>query len=170
MKDLVCAAILLVLVGCTAVPSIPNQPKVQGASIKASGGTFYATYSGTFTQVLCSPPDGFGSMKFSGDGSGAFIHSSTESMSFTGSDTGCTWSGTATLTNRLHPRNSITVGLNLAPSFDNNPCHTNGKHIVFTITSGTGKFALATGSGIVRVACNLGAGTYSDQWSGTISF
>ncbi|HET9343878.1 MAG TPA: hypothetical protein VFO25_13295 [Candidatus Eremiobacteraceae bacterium] len=41
---------------------------------------------------------------------------------------------------------------------------------MFTVISGTGKFVNATGSGTVAFTCNSSNGTYTDHWSGTITF
>ena len=168
------AIAVLALVGCSAVPSIPVHPQPQGAAIKASGGSFSASYSGTFTLRACAPPDGFGSFGFNGSGSGAFIHASTENGSAVGNVHGaCSWSGTATLRNSLHPRNSVKVSLFLmgaGTGQDNTPCYPDFGHSVkFTVVSGTGRFTNATGSGTVAFTCHSDD-TYTDKWSGTINF
>lgn len=161
---------MLVLVGCSAVPSAPTHMQTQGAAIKASGGSFSASYSGTWTarNFPCEEPPLPGSFTFNGNGSGSFIHMSGEHIFFIG----CTvpWHGTATLTSSRFPNNSITATVDhvLARS---NPCDAFGRHVDFTVTGGTGRFASATGSGTIAITCHGNtSGTYTDQWSGTITF
>jgi hypothetical protein len=160
------AVALLILAGCTGVPSIPGH-QAQGAAIKASGGTFSATYSGNYTLSSCSSSNS-GHFTFSGSGSGSFIHSSSEDGSMTQSAFSCVWSGTATLTSKLHPRNRITVRLSLNHTTRNSPCNPMHEQVVFIVTGGTGKFANAAGRGTILFSCNNG--NYTDQWSGTITF
>lgn len=172
MKRLICAVALLVLAGCTSVPSVPTPLQTQRAAIKASGGPFNVTESGNYTLSGCNPPYN-GNFAFSGSGSGTFIHRNNEGGTMIGdANTGCPWSGNVKLINALHPRNTISMSLILGkpPLGHNDPCNPGGfQHIMFTVTGGTGRFAHATGSGVLEFACNSN-GTYTDQWSGTITF
>lgn len=170
MIRLISAVAVLMLVGCTAVPSVPTHVQTQGAAIQRSGGAFSASYAGSDGFNTCPTMNGSSFFNFSGSGSGSFIHSSTETGSMTVSGN-CIWNGTAVLKNSAHARNTITM--NLAFSSDNgvfgDPCHPKGqKHVQFSVLSGTGKFAHATGSGTVAFACHNGK--YTDKWSGTITF
>jgi hypothetical protein len=78
----------------------------------------------------------------------------------------CVWSGTATLVSRRHPANSVTVTLGLNDGSRTSPC-SNG--VGFVVKSGTGKFVNASGYGTVTFTCS-GSNTYTDQWSGTLTF
>ena len=161
MKRLICAVALLILAGCTAVPSVPTHVQSQTAAIQQSGGAFSGGYAGTYS--------GGGSciarFSFSGSGAASFIHGSTELGSMNAEMQTCEFVGTATITSKLHPGNTITVGL--GPSGE--PCNfrTRILGVSFTVRSGTGKFRNATGSGKVKFTCGSG---YTDKWSGTITF
>ena len=133
MRTVISAAVIFLLAGCTTVASIPGHQQVQGPAIKASGGAFSASYSGSWTarNFPCQEPPIPGSFTFNGTGSGSFIHMSGEHLFFIG----CTvpWGGTATLTSSRFPRSSIsaTVDHVLGRS---NPCNAFGKHVDFTST------------------------------------
>jgi len=79
-------------------------------------------------------------------------------------DKGCGWHGTATLTSKLNPSNTITA--NIQPFRGAAPC---GNLVFFGVTGGTGKFAHASGNGNVRFNCSSD-GTYTDRWSGTLKY
>lgn len=157
---------IFALAGCSAVASIPGHLQVQSAAIKASGGAFNANYSGNFTLRGCPG----GQFNISGSGSASFIHGSSEKGYMSTNPNGCGWIGAVTLTSTLHPRNTITAFLSLNNFPQNNPCSPRfNLKVRYLISSGTGRFANATGSGTVVFTCH-GDGTYSDQWSGTITF
>jgi hypothetical protein len=172
MMRWISAVAVLLLAGCSAVPTVPAHVQTQRAAIHYSGGPFKMTDSGQFTLRGCAPPDGNGRFLFSGSGSGSFIHSENETGSMNGDVfLGCEWTGTATLVSSAHPRNTITMRLFLRGFGDGTgtPCRPPFLfHVQFTVLSGTGKFAGAMGSGTVAFSC--GNGTYTDQWSGTITF
>lgn len=161
----------LVLAGCAALPNVPTHPQIQRAAIQQGGGPFSASYSGTQSLRGCVPPDGDGSFKYIGVGFGSFIRKSTESGSLHGDvHQDCLWSGDATITSKFHPQNSITMSLILHGFATGTPCSPRlGQRVTFTVLSGTGRFANATGSGTVKFACQNN-GTYTDQWSGTIAY
>jgi hypothetical protein len=163
------AVAVLVLAGCSAISSIPTHSQTATTAIQESGGRFNATYSGTSKRSRCGGAPGY--FDFSGSGMGSFIQSSTEVGSMTSGSGNCEWNGTATFTSSLHPRNSITVALFLSTSgLGNVPCHPRLNNIVkFTVASGTGRFADATGRGTVVFHCHIN-GNYSDDWAGSISF
>lgn len=158
----------LVLAGCAAVQSFPTHVQTQSAAIKQSGGPFSANYAGNYSGSDCSAHMN-GSFQFSGSGSGSFIHQSTESGSMHGQfiNQECRWEGTVTLTSTLHPRNSLTMVVGQAPALL--PCMDNPK-VTFGFVTGTGKFANASGSGTIVFHCNPNNGTYTDHWSGTITY
>ena len=164
MKRWICAVALVALAGCSAVSSVPPHPQTLGAAIKASGGAFSGGYAGTYTGGFsCISGAHF---NFSGSGIASFIHRSTESGSMTvTSGMSCAYNGMATLTSTFHPSNTITIGLGPSGA----PCNfrTRIVGVPFTVTSGTGKFRNATGSGKVKFTCGSG---YTDKWSGTITF
>jgi len=167
MKRWICGVAILVLVGCSTVPSVPTRPQTQAATIRTSGGPFSAQYSGNYSLKECSQT-GTGRFNFNGSGSGSFIHGSTEIGNMTGnlSFRICNWKGRAELISSLHPRNSIVVLLDTT-GFNQGPC---GVQHSFEVTSGTGRFAHAMGNGTVAFMCKPSKGTYTDQWSGTVSF
>jgi hypothetical protein len=167
MRRLIWVVGLLVVGGCSAVPSILTHPLTQEAAIKESGGPFTATYSGTYTLGEGCARTQF---HFNGSGTGSFIHSSTESGTMISSDVGCNWGGHATLTSSTRPRNSITVALSLGNFGFSTPCSPRlGQKVHFKVTSGTGRFSNATGNGTVVFSCHSD-GTYTDTWSGAITF
>lgn len=172
MIRLISAIGILLLAGCTAVPGVPTHLKTVNSAIQQSGGAFSASHSGNLnTNGGCVPPDGSGTFKFSGKGPGSFIGRNFESGSMFGNvGVGCNWSGSATLTSLAHPGNSLTVGLTLTGFQTGWPCAPRfGARVKWNVTSGTGKFVHATGNGTVKFTCS-GYSTYTDQWSGTISF
>ena len=164
MKRLISAAALFVLVGCSAVPSVPTHVQMQNATIQQSGGPFGASYAGTetggFSCALNRP------FKFSGAGSAAFLHASSESGSMVWSHGfSCDLQGSATLTSTNHPHNSVTVRL----EYELPGCERSFRGIPFTVIAGTGRFANAAGSGRIQFSCHSN-GAYTDKWSGTITF
>jgi len=171
MIRLISAVAVLLLAGCSAVPSVPTHLHTQGAAIKASGGPFSATFMGHFRLNGCHVPDGEGHFTFEGFGSGSFIHGATESGLMNGDVyTGCPWNGSATLQSTRRTQNSIIMSLSLQPFFHgNDPCNPGRRQVMFTISGGTGRFANATGSGIVVFTCHTD-GSFTDQWSGNITF
>ena len=164
MKRLVCAVAILLLAGCSATPSVPTHVQMQDATIQQSGGPFGASYAGTETggnSCLLNQP-----FKFSGTGSAAFLHASSESGSMVWSHGfTCDLVGSATLTSTNHPHNSVTVRL----EYELPGCEHSFTGMPFTVTSGTGRFANAAGSGTIKFSCHSD-GSYTDHWSGTITF
>ena len=148
--------------------SLSNPGSVTPLAARTNGGgTFAAHYAGNFTLTSCTASKS-GHFTFSGNGSGSFIHLSTENghMIDKRLSVRCVWSGTAKLVSKRHPGNSITVTLGLNDGSRTSPC-SNG--VGFVVKSGTGKFAGASGYGTVTFTCS-GSKTYTDQWSGTLTF
>lgn len=169
MKTWIFAVAALLLAGCSAVAGVPTDLQTQEAAIQQSGGAFNVSDSGNFDLSGCGLFKG-GSFRFAGSGFGTFIHQDTEYGSMTSGTYpyDCSWKGTATLVSVAHPRNSIAV--ELGGAYNTDPCHTSRFHLVrFTVSGGTGRFVHATGSGTVTFTCNSN-GTYTDQWSGTVTF
>ena len=168
MRHSILAIAVLLLAGCAAIPSVPTQLQMVKPAIQQSGGLFSASYGGSWAGSGCSPPYGDGLYQFSGAGYGSFIGASTEQATFVGNTfNGCTWSGRATLRGINFPRNSITVKFKMKNSRID-PCQSDGP-LKFAVTKGTGKFLGAQGSGTVAFTCNSD-GSYTDMWSGTITF
>jgi hypothetical protein len=125
----------------------------------AAGGSFSASYSGTFSSRSC----GFKctTTTYSGKGRASFLLKSDESLTLTTHCVipPCGVVGTATLVSRLHTGNSITMSVQASP----------GLCCRWSVVSGTGKFAHATGSGQWAVSYG-GGNAYTDQWAGTLQF
>ena len=168
MKRLISVIALLFLTGCAAVSSIPTHATSEGGAIRASGGSFGVSDSGNYDLTKCRPPGGLGVFTFNGSGSANFIHKEIETGRMNSDDSSCNgWRGSATLTSAARPRNSIKM--KLSTTTNNTPCVLFGHAIKFTVTGGTGRFANATGTGTVAFACHSN-GTYTDKWSGTVTF
>lgn len=176
MKRSILVLASLLLAACSAAPTIPSHVQTHDAAIQrsggslgtklvgpANGGAFSASYSGQYSLTPC------GTFKIVGSGYGSFIHKSSETgtMGIVPNMECNSWSGQATLVNTLRPRNTITVMLSATGT---SPCTPRiGTHVGFGVISGTGRFAHATGGGTIKFTCNSD-GTYTDHWSGTISF
>lgn len=163
MTRLIPLVVISMLVGCSAVTTIPTQVQTADTTIRTSGGSFSGAYVGTESSGFnCVVNQTF---TFSGSGSASFIHNSTETGSMEWHGPGCNMVGRATITNKNHPSNSINVAL----TYSAPPCERFKAGPNFTIVGGTGKFKTASGDGRVKFTCHPD-GTYTDQWSGTITF
>lgn len=173
-RTLAVCACVSVLAGCNGggSPSItPTSLTVTGAqaihSAPLAGGAFSGAYSGTYTLVCRVSLSQF---SFSGTGHASFIHASSEKGKLRERNGGCQnqpWSGTATLASSFHPANTISVSLSVKRIDGNFPCSIFPCN--FSVTSGTGKFKKATGNGTLTLT-KLGSRSYSDTWSGTITY
>lgn len=141
----------------------------RNASWTDAGGQFTAAYTGTSSYHSCINEDKQGYDKFSGTGSATFVHASVESVESLKAVTheegffNCpVVSFTGSLKSKQHPGNAIFVSIT---NRSDPLCATDE----FSITGGSGKFAHATGSGSVTFVCS-GSYSYTDQWSGSISF
>lgn len=164
MKLWIFAVSVIVLVGCSAVPSVQTHPQIEGATIKTGGGAFSASYAGTETGGFsCILNQHF---NFSGTGSATFLHASSESGDMVwGRGFTCDLVGRATLASTNHPHSTVTVEL----EYTLPGCEPSMHPMPFRVVSGTGRFAHAKGSGTVRFSCHTG-GMYNDKWSGTITY
>jgi len=166
MKSFICAVAVFALAGCSTVPILSTHLQTSRSAIGASGGAFSASYAGRFTSSPCSNGRN-GTFSFGGSGYGNLIGSSSETGSLTSRSRNgqCRflYKGPTTLTSTLHPRNTIMLSLS---ERGYTPCVIPP---TFAVTGGTGTFAHATGSGKVVFMCHLD-GTYTDQWSGSITF
>ncbi|HZV76314.1 MAG TPA: hypothetical protein VFF63_00990 [Candidatus Babeliales bacterium] len=149
-----------------ATPGSVQPPNVTAAG----GGAFTARHDGYVPVSSRCTAHRNGRFEFSGDGFAKFFHKNWERGSMTDKRGGndCSWSGTAMLSVEGHAGNSITVTLRLANG-SKDPCAQSRTFMAFVVTSGTGRFAHATGSGSITFEC-LGSNGYHDDWSGTITF
>jgi hypothetical protein len=161
-----CAAVAI-LAGCGSQMLTARTPPTAIARPArigpARGGVFNARYSGSYQSHYCDKQHGGASFYFSGNGGASFLGRSAESGHMHGPYhrfSGCwPWTGTAVLASSRNPKNFINMSLGYE-----SPCGVVG----YEVSGGGGKFANATGSGTVTFRCS--GDTYSDQWSGTISF
>lgn len=151
------------------VPGPGNSPVRAGVSLPVGGGSFKASYSGSFTskKFYCGRYCIGHTYEWSGTGSGNFIRRSKES-----GGTSFEWMepvgpclggrGLATLTSASHPQNSVVMAITVGKM-----AHTCADWH-WTVQSGTGKFRTATGSGGLGFRPNGQA--YTDRWKGALSF
>jgi hypothetical protein len=176
------AIIAAALVGCSGPQGVlqtnldapaagPQQQTLERAR-PANGGAF----SGSYTGRASGGDDCSGSeyLTFQGTGNASFLHRSRESgtlMASYGSSTQCSYSGSATLTERKDPDSTVTMSITGNASTS----------LTYTVTSGTGRFAKARGHGVFSITVSgsmrpsLGASPlccrhYYDEWSGKLKF
>jgi hypothetical protein len=163
---------VIALAACNAAQNV--SPSVGSAASSTSGPTgvmsdhgrkFKATYFGSYSKSGdCSAT---AMLNYNGDGSAKILRSSTERMKlrwYCGSQNA---SGSVTLTSDKHPRDSVTAGVS-STDFKSQ-CY--GFNASFTITSGTGRFRYASGSGTIAVTTASNdciSYVYSDKWSGRL--
>lgn len=167
MKRSACLVFALLISGCSGAAVPPASST--GATVfepNSSGGSFAANSDGGYHFLDCGGTNGH--FKFSGTGHASFLHRITESGHMKGkiAPPHCVWNGTATLTSRHRPKDSVTFTLGLNGSRYHNPC-TNA--VGYVVKRGTGKFANASGYGTVTFSCT-DSGIYLDDWSGTLNF
>lgn len=169
MKRWICAAALFFLAGCTAVSGVPTPLKTQGGAIQQSGGPFSAAFNGTIGELTCNPFMG-AHFVFSGTGKATFFGRRPKfaiergGLSGTYHPYGCSsWAGSAILS--IGNPSVGSIDFHLSSNSITKGCVRGAQ---FTVTGGTGRFANAAGSGTVAFSCS--GNTYTDQWSGTITF
>ena len=171
MTRLTAVILALSLVGCSSASTLPSIAAHVTGQPRSAGGAFSASYAGNDTLIACQPLNGHnGAFDFAGTGIATFLRRSEEKGHMSAPHGVCLWSGSAILTSKIHPANTITLHLNLPRpnNAPNNPCKTLGETIGWSVTSGTGKFAHASGRGSLVFKCSQGA--YTDTWSGTLTF
>ncbi len=165
-KPSACLVFALLVSACSSASFAPGG-LTDAAKVgpNTGGGSFVANASGRYHFLVCGGTNGH--FKFSGTGRASYLHAVIESGKMTGKPSGsrCVWSGAATLTSRHHPKNSVSFSLGLNGSALHNPC-TNA--VGYVVKRGTGKFINASGYGTVTFSC--GASSYSDSWSGTLTY
>lgn len=158
-----------VLTGCggsqSGVP-LTNAGMPSELGQPAKGGMFNGAYSGTRKTTGSCAKTGYEAISYSGKGTASFLGPSSESGGikiYGGGGLGqCKFTGGSfTLTSSKHPTDKISLSVS-PPNIMGNP-------VTYTITGGSGRFAKATGSGTWSLA-NRRHDTYSDKWSGSISF
>jgi len=165
----------LLLAGCSAVPSVPTHPlaPVQSHAVRianpASGGPFAAAFSGRIDRLSCNQLMG-AHFSFSGTGTATFFGKRPKfamergELSGTYHFYGCSaWSGGAALS--IGDPTRGTIGFSLSANTITKGCLAGAK---YAVTGGTGRFVNAAGSGTVSFVCT--GNTYTDRWSGTLTF
>jgi hypothetical protein len=178
------AIIAAALVGCSGpqgvlqtnigVPAAGLQPQTLEPASPANGGAFSGSYTG---RASGGDDCSYGVSEyliFHGAGKASFLGRSKESgtlMASYGSSTQCSYSGSATLTERKDPDSTVTMSITGNASTS----------LTYTVTSGTGRFAKARGHGVFSITVSgsmrpsLGASPlccrhYYDEWSGKLKF
>lgn len=166
----ICIAAML-FAGCSGPqaqswnPASPFQSnaKPNGKSLKpAAGGSFTASYAGTFTELCLDarrPPRVACAYKFDGSGGGTVIRRSILKGKLFCSLSGGS-SGLFKLKSRKHPADRVYASAT--------PC--GGSGVSYTITGGTGKFANASGNGTVSFSLDYSNNTFTSSWTGTLNF
>jgi len=164
-----CFVFALLISGCSGASFAPGASTGAAANRQmpnTGGGAFTATYSGSSSFSDCTGT-GNGYFKFRGKGRAVYLNRSIEVGKLTGTRSGshCVWSGNATLRSRHHSKNSVTFSLGLNGDRYHNPCN---NALGFVVKRGSGKFLNASGYGTVTFSCSNS--TYSDAWSGTLTY
>jgi len=170
----VLATALLASCGGSPTPSF-RPPGVSGnlhtqSVLPLRGGAFKGGYSGTYTYTQCVVTKTNGLFQFGGTGSASFLHKSSEMGTMFAFSTGphpCLWVGSAVLTSARHADDTIKVSLMPIVAKNTPPCSVYS--CPFSIKSGTGRFAHATGSGNFSIKIR-GSNSYRDAWSGMLQF
>jgi hypothetical protein len=158
-----------VLAGCGGAQGAIGAPGANAVApggartAPALGGAFSGAYAGTASATSCTYKPG-GLFFFSGTGKSSFLGQSGESMILQPTRF-CAWSGGATLQSSKHPNQEIFMSLYEGRGNLATPCI---EPLAYTVHGGTGKYVHAKGTGTLTLQCSNS--TYSDQWSGTISF
>ena len=164
---------VIVPAGCNAVQNIsPNVGAGSNSRLAPArmvfdrGRRFTAAYSGTFSRDGdCSATAMF---TYKGSGNARFLHSSSEQIKVTWYCGSSDVTGSATLTSRQVPGDSISA--KVSSTDFKTPCY--GFTMSFTVTGGTGRFRRASGSGTIVLSplsteCIY---SYSDKWAGRLKF
>ena len=171
MKYWICALVVLSHSGCAALPNIPTHQLTARPAIVTGGGTFGATYHGSYSIAPCVQNRSTGSLSIRGSGRGNFIHKSTEHGTLIADSADCVWAGDITLSALgAHPQDTIMMSVTFnGGGRAGNPCNPVHGQVQFVVSGGTGRFKNAAGNGTIKLTCNSN-GTYFDHWSGTIIF
>lgn len=166
------------LAGCggprsnVGIPAPSAQQQAFEAARPANGGTFNGRYSGRAGGGDYCSHGVSEYLVFEGRGKASFLHQSRESGTIIASyGPPCEYSGSATLSERKGSTSTVTMSIT-----GNSP-----SLLTYTVSSGTGRFAKATGHGVFTIKLGglrrfsqrgspLCCQTYSDQWSGKLNF
>lgn len=175
MRIFALVAFLSVLSSCagSATPSTnPNPPEGASSAVRRAGlgGTFTASYSGTWTGA-CHVHEFLTTCKYklTGTGSGSYIGTSTITADAkcyvtNGFPTG--WGTSAVLRSEKRSKNNITI---IVKSFLAGEC---GYSADYKVRGGHGRFKGATGGGSVSISglSASGSGDFSSSLQGTLTF
>jgi hypothetical protein len=166
------ACAVLLLGGCgggeAATPNsilqFAGSAEPRSAVSRQSGGAFSARYSGHYS-VHHACMECAVIWKFRGSGAATFLRRSRERMNWTFilEPSPKQSPNSATITSFHSKADSVTVQISAGYA-----CNGTNSYVV---TSGTGRFARATGSGTIQTTCPGPSGhSYTDAWAGTLYY
>jgi hypothetical protein len=143
----------------TAVITVVQMTAGLRAVIPLRGGTFSGAYAGTYVRLG-------GKSTLNGLGKASFLRESTERGGFeVMCGPNCYTAGSFVLTSTRNVENTVTMALSAI--YGQGFCD---RQFSWKVSSGTGKFAQASGTGSVAFNCSTNNNSYNDSWSGTLTF